>query len=85
MDVDKLEETKEALWQARLYLDNLVELKCDIPNLKEIVKTIEKKEKEVKKQLDSIRKKCSHNWEYGGHGHNDDWYVCTICGETEDR
>lgn len=26
---------------------------------------------------------CQHSWRYDGHSHNDDCYICTICGETE--
>lgn len=31
------------------------------------------------------RKNCQHNWRYDGHSHNDDCYICTLCGETDWR
>ena len=24
---------------------------------------------------------CVHKWEYSGHGHNDDHYICSVCGK----
>lgn len=33
-----------------------------------------------------LQGKCPHNkgWRYGGHGHNDEWYSCALCGITKD-
>lgn len=33
-----------------------------------------------------LQGKCPHNegWSYGGHGHNDEWYVCVKCGIHKD-
>lgn len=33
-----------------------------------------------------LQGKCPHNggWRYGGHGHNDEWYQCKLCGDTKD-
>ena len=36
-------------------------------------------------ERENKRKNCQHNWKYDGHSHNDDCYVCTICGKTEYR
>jgi hypothetical protein len=30
--------------------------------------------------LDALRELCPHDWKYEGHGHNDDLYICNICG-----
>ena len=35
-------------------------------------------EEKKKKQAE-----CDHHWEYFCHGHNDDAYVCTRCGDTK--
>lgn len=31
------------------------------------------------------RKNCNHDFQYSGHGHNDDCYECSKCGELEWR
>ena len=28
---------------------------------------------------------CTHDWKYEGHGHNESYYTCSICGATESR
>jgi len=28
--------------------------------------------------------KCTHDWEYTGHGHNSDFYRCKKCGIEDD-
>lgn len=86
MDKDRLEELLEELNKATMYLDPLLRIKeITIPELKSTYKYLEKKEKEFNEQLEKIRNKCSHKWEYDGHGHNDDCYKCIFCGEIEWR
>lgn len=86
MDRDRLEELLESLDSATMHLKPLLSIKeITTPELKSSYKYLEKKEKEFNKLLKNIRNKCSHHWEYDGHGHNSDCYKCTICGETEWR
>jgi hypothetical protein len=33
--------------------------------------------------ITEMRKTCQHAWGYVGHGHNDDMYECSLCGETK--
>lgn len=35
--------------------------------------------------LESLQENCIHNMEYEGHGHNDSYYVCSVCGYEEFR
>jgi hypothetical protein len=35
--------------------------------------------------ITALQSICEHDWKYDGHGHNDDCYVCTVCGLTEWR
>lgn len=83
--IERLINLKEAYWKFRIYLQELIRLESKISNLKDILEIVYKEEDKTHEKLKNIRKICAHNWVYGGHGHNDDWYKCTICGETEDR
>jgi hypothetical protein len=38
---------------------------------------------DVQKSIEALRKVCEHAWNYDGHGHNDDHYTCSICGDTK--
>lgn len=38
-----------------------------------------------KDKYKEIRDGCEHNWVQQGHGHNYDLYICTTCGETDER
>lgn len=49
---------------------------------KELVFAHRRKLKEFK-ELKEKRNNCNHDWRYGGHGHNDDWYICVHCGEMK--
>jgi len=66
-------------------LEQLIRLKLDVKILDKFLYTLDKKEKELNKELSKIRKNCIHDWEYSGHGHNDDVYVCYECKEMEFR
>jgi hypothetical protein len=35
--------------------------------------------------LESVQKICEHEWNYDGHGHNSNFYICSKCGETKDE
>ena len=54
-----------------LYKDTLKKCKVHLAN--------------YKKDLELLRKDCTHNFEYKGHGHVYDFYECTECGKSEDR
>jgi hypothetical protein len=82
---EKLTDIKEAIWHANIYIKELVRLKHNRIYYAQVSAALVNEERKIETKLKNIRKKCSHNWVYGGHGHNDDWYKCTICGETEDR
>lgn len=52
------------------------------PACDELAKKIKKAEKELQdleKALKAMQSICEHDWQYDGHGHNDDHYVCSIC------
>ena len=83
--VEQIEEFQENLSSVTYGLKELIALKLDIPNLKTMLKTLEKKETQLQKELSRIIKNCNHEWEYNGHDHKDDCYKCTMCGETEWR
>lgn len=60
--------------------------------MKEIIKDLIKKrdaaldESRIHKDaIKVLQKICNHEWIYDGHGHNDDYYTCNICGATEER
>lgn len=36
-------------------------------------------------QAAELRKTCNHQWAFWCSGHKDDHYICSICGESEDR
>jgi hypothetical protein len=83
--VEQINDFLEYLSKTIIGLKNLIRLKLDVPLLKKFLYTLEAKENKLNKELSKIKSMCPHDWEYGGHGHNDDWYKCTICGKTEDR
>lgn len=83
--IERLLDIRDSLRKVILYGESLERLKPRIIWLSDTIIEMKKDEAKYSKRIANLRKKCSHNWEYGGHGHNDDWYVCTICGETEDR
>jgi len=83
--VEEIESLLKDIGCATSGLSEVLDLGLGIPDLRKVYKALEKKQASLYKELNKLKKKCSHNWKYGGHGHNDDWYVCTICGETEDR
>lgn len=50
-----------------------VELKKKLHRIEEAINKIEEKIAQEKQE------KCSHNFVHEGHGHNDDYYVCSKC------
>lgn len=47
-----------------------------------IIKKIKGIEEEILKEKQEA---CEHNFQYTGHGHNDDCYICTKCNLSEWR
>jgi hypothetical protein len=35
------------------------------------------------KAIEALRDECQHDWSYGGHGHNEDYYICVNCGASK--
>jgi hypothetical protein len=70
-------------------LENLIQYKlADIKHLSTIkimIRKFKSKLEKIDKEIESIRKNCSHKFEYKGHGHNYDFYDCTECGQSEER
>lgn len=33
----------------------------------------------TKNAIQALQEICEHHWEYQGHSHNDDYYICSIC------
>ena len=83
--VDIIQDQLEELCSATSAIEELIRLKLKIPELRKFLRLLEKEEKQLLTEQKKIRSACTHTWEYGGHGHNDDWYFCTECGATEDR
>ena len=59
---------------------------------KDLIKEMQEKHKsalkDAAKYMDVIlviQKVCKHDWDYQGHSHNDDLYLCSICGKEEWR
>jgi hypothetical protein len=49
---------------------------------KKLVMEARQKELDLMTRMEKKRN-CVHEFEYVGHGHNDDCYKCKKCGETE--
>ena len=59
---------------------------------KDLIKEMQEKHKSALKDaanymdvILAIQKVCKHDWDYQGHGHNDELYLCSICGKEEWR
>lgn len=42
-------------------------------------------EHRARAKQDAVQATCEHSWQYDGHSHNDDAYICTKCGAVEFR
>jgi hypothetical protein len=67
-----------------LVRDKTVDIK-HIPTVKVMIRKFKSKLEKTEKEIEAIRKTCSHIFEYKGHGHVYDFYDCTECGESEER
>ena len=42
-----------------------------------------REETRIKEEKFERQKNCQHNWKYDGHSHNEDSYVCILCGKVD--
>lgn len=42
-----------------------------------------REETRIKEEKFERQKNCQHKWKYAGHSHNEDAYVCTLCGKVD--
>ena len=38
-----------------------------------------------RKAIEALQLVCDHDYNYDGHGHNEGYYTCSICGKKETR
>ena len=62
------------------YLNNAVAIVSKIMN--NLVGRISEIEKEITEEM---RNNCTHDFQYFGHGHSDDCYICSKCQLSEWR
>lgn len=56
-----------------------------IPTIKVMIRKFKSKSEKTYKEIQAIRKDCSHNFVFACTGHNSNFYDCTECGESEER
>ena len=83
--VEEIKDLQEHLSSVTYELEQLIRLKLDVPNLKSFLKSLEKKEEKLYKELTTIKQNCNHHFKYVGHSHNDDEYECVNCEERDSR
>lgn len=61
-------------------------MESDNAALKQLLSKLEKDLKvaqtqvaQAKVAIKTLQDICPHQWEYQGHSHNDDYFVCSIC------
>ena len=60
-------------------------MKNKFKELLEKQKSAQKTANNYKKAIEALQEVCEHDWSHQGHGHNDDLYLCSICGKEERR
>jgi hypothetical protein len=64
---------------------NKAEIKGAVAGLEDKINTFRKELKKHEDALKALQLLCAHDWEYDGHGHNDDYYKCKVCKAQETR
>jgi sulfur relay (sulfurtransferase) DsrC/TusE family protein len=76
---------KKAHWDLEeLVRDKLVDIK-HLPTVRVMIRKFKSKLEKTDKEIEAIRKTCSHNFEFACTGHNSNFYDCTECGESKER
>ena len=60
-------------------------MKNNIKELREKQRSAEKTAAKYKDAILVLQEVCEHSWDHQGHSHNDDLYLCSICGKEEWR
>ena len=50
-----------------------------IKDLKSRSKGLYAQARALDEAVTALQQTCEHDWKYTGHGHNSDYYVCTLC------
>jgi hypothetical protein len=82
---NKLQRYVEARRALEFLIRDKVLDKKHLPSVRVLVKKFNHMCEKVQNEIAAIRKNCSHNFVYSGHGHVYDFYDCTKCGESEER
>ena len=52
-----------------------------ITDLKRKAKDLYAQARKLDAAIETLQETCEHDWRWTGHGHSEDYYVCTKCGK----